>query len=245
MLDNLIDNKKLEKYNEHITRLENLFKSVIITGNYEEYRLAPCLMLFNFINLLRGVTVLDSNHMISSGNIIIRSMFEILLDFLYCETNKKLYLRFGEYQDVSRVLLYKSVPQDVKNQVDKEKYNSITFPNFENFKVKYNIKDDKKELSNWCGKSIFQRVKIVSKRFPEILDLYYNIYKLNCDYTHNYAGTITQYVNYNNKTLNANYSNKYNKNKFHLIKQVNSLADIFYNEFEKQYANVALSNLEF
>lgn len=170
-------------------------KSVIITGNYEEYRLAPCLMLFNFIDLLRGVTILDSNHMISSGNIIIRSMFEILLDFLYCETNRKLYLRFGKYQDVSRVLLYKSVPQDIKNQVDKEKYNSITFPNFDNSKVKYNIKDDKKELSNWCGKSIFQRVKIVSKRIAKILNLYYNIYKLNYDYTHNYAGTITQYVN--------------------------------------------------
>ena len=111
--------------------------------------------------------------------------------------------------------------------------------------IKYNIKNEKKELSNWCGKSIFQRVKIVSKKIPEILDLYYNIYKLNCDYTHNYAGTITQYVNYNNKSLNANYSNKHNKDKFCLIRQINSLTDIFYNEFKKQYANVSLANLEF
>ncbi len=146
MLDNLVDNKKWEKYNEHITRLENLFKSVIIVGNYEEYRLAPCLMLFNFIDLLRGVTILDSNHMVISGNIIIRSMFEILLDFLYCETNRKLYLRFGEYQDVNRVLLYKSVPQNIKDKVDKENYNNITVPNFEEFKFKYNIKNDKKEM---------------------------------------------------------------------------------------------------
>lgn len=245
MLDNLVDNRKLEKYNEHITRLEDLFKSVVIVGNYEEYRLAPCLMLFNFIDLLRGVTILDSNHMVTSGNIIIRSMFEILLDFLYCETDRKLYLRFGEYQDVNCVLLYKSVPQNIKDKVDKEDYNNITVPNFERFKIKYNIKNEKKELSNWCGKSIFQRVKIVSKKIPEILDLYYNIYKLNCDYTHNYAGTITQYVNYNNKSLNANYSNKHNKDKFCLIRQINSLTDIFYNEFKKQYANVSLANLEF
>ena len=122
MLDNLVDNRKLEKYNEHITRLEDLFKSVVIVGNYEEYRLAPCLMLFNFIDLLRGVTILDSNHMVTSGNIIIRSMFEILLDFLYCETDRKLYLRFGEYQDVNRVLLYKSVPQNIK---DKDIINKI------------------------------------------------------------------------------------------------------------------------
>ena len=172
-------------------------------------------------------------------------MFEILLDFLYCETDRKLYLRFGEYQDVNRVLLYKSVPQNIKDKVDKEDYNNITVPNFERFKIKYNIKNEKKELSNWCGKSIFQRVKIVSKKIPEILDLYYNIYKLNCDYTHNYAGTITQYVNYNNKSLNANYSNKHNKDKFCLIRQINSLTDIFYNEFKKQYANVSLANLEF
>lgn len=86
------------------------------------------------------------------------------------------------------------------------------------------------------GVTVLDSNHMVSKRFPEILDLYYNIYKLNCNYTYNYAGTITQY---------ANYSNKYNKDKFYLIKQVNSLADIFYNEFEKQYANVTLSNLEF
>lgn len=245
MITNLVDSKKMKRYNEHITRLEKLFESVIIVGTYEEYRLAPCLMLFNFIDLLRGIAVLDFNHMITSGNIIIRSMFEILLDFLYCETDRKLYLRFGEYQDVNRVLLYEAVLQNIKDKVDKENYNNITIPNFEKFKTKYNIKKDSKELLNWCGKSISQRVKIVSKKIPEISDLYYNIYKLNCNYIHNYAGTITQYVNYNNKRLNVDYSNKYSKDKFGLMKQINSLTDIFYNEFEKRYANVSLANLEF
>lgn len=186
MLENLEDIKKLEQYNEHINKLESLFKSVIIKGEYEQYRLAPCLMLFNFISLLRGVAILDCNHMVESGNIIIRSMFEILIDFLYCETDRKLYLRFGEYQDVKRVLLYKNVPQDIKNQVNAEDYNNKTFPNYKNFKLKYNIKNDK-NLSNWCNKSIYKRVEIVSKEIPEILELYYTIYKLNCDYTHNYV----------------------------------------------------------
>ena len=35
MLENLEDIKKLERYNEHINKLESLFKSVIIKGEYE------------------------------------------------------------------------------------------------------------------------------------------------------------------------------------------------------------------
>lgn len=244
MLENLEDIKKLEQYNEHINKLESLFKSVIIKGEYEQYRLAPCLMLFNFISLLRGVAILDCNHMVESGNIIIRSMFEILIDFLYCETDRKLYLRFGEYQDVKRVLLYKNVPQDIKNQVNAEDYNNKTFPNYKNFKLKYNIKNDK-NLSNWCNKSIYKRVEIVSKEIPEILELYYTIYKLNCDYTHNYVQTLVQYTNYDNGDLHVNYDNKYNKDKFYLIKQINSLVDIFSSEFEKKYANATLADLKF
>ena len=108
---NSIDKAKLDKYNEHITNLEKLFKSVNIKGTYEQFRLAPCFMLFNFIDLLRAVAVLDNNHMVTSGSIIIRSMFEIILDFLYCETNrKKLYERFGKYQYVNKVNLYNILP---------------------------------------------------------------------------------------------------------------------------------------
>ena len=112
MAENIIneDRIKLNKYNEHITSLEDLLKSVTIKGNYEQFRLAPCFLLFSFIDLLRGVAILDNNHMVVAGNIIVRSMFELLIDFLYCETDRKnLYLRFGEYQDINRVLLYNSV----------------------------------------------------------------------------------------------------------------------------------------
>lgn len=100
MAENIIneDRIKLNKYNEHITSLEDLLKSVTIKGNYEQFRLAPCFLLFSFIDLLRGVAILDNNHMVVAGNIIVRSMFELLIDFLYCETDRKnLYLRFGEY----------------------------------------------------------------------------------------------------------------------------------------------------
>ncbi len=46
-------------------------------------------LLFSFIDLLRGVAILDNNHMVVAGNIIVRSMFELLIDFLYCETDRK------------------------------------------------------------------------------------------------------------------------------------------------------------
>ena len=91
MAENIIneDRIKLNKYNEHITSLEDLLKSVTIKGNYEQFRLAPCFLLFSFIDLLRGVAILDNNHMVVAGNIIVRSMFELLIDFLYCETDRK------------------------------------------------------------------------------------------------------------------------------------------------------------
>lgn len=48
MAENIIneDRIKLNKYNEHITSLEDLLKSVTIKGNYEQIRLAPCFYYF-------------------------------------------------------------------------------------------------------------------------------------------------------------------------------------------------------
>ena len=133
-----IDYEKLDRYNMHIIKLENLLKSVELSGTYEEFRLTPCLMLFNFIDLLRSVSILDNYHMVVSGKIIIRSMFEILIDFLYCETDRKnLYQRFGEYQDVNRVLLYNSLTEELQSKVNRDDYNNITLPNYERFRKKY------------------------------------------------------------------------------------------------------------
>ena len=136
MDENIIneDRIKLNKYNEHITNLENLLKSVTIKGKYEQFRLAPCFLLFSFIDLLRGVAVLDNKHMVVAGNIIVRSMFELLIDFLYCETDRKnLYLRFGEYKDVNCVLLYNDISNDIQEKVDKDKYENVTLKNYNLF----------------------------------------------------------------------------------------------------------------
>lgn len=244
MEENLIDEEKLERYNKHINRLENLIKSVKIKGQYEEYRIIPCLMLVNFIDLLRSVTILDIKHMSVSGNIIIRSMFEVLLDFLYCETDRKLYLRYADYQFAKRKILYDKLPQYIKDDVDKENFENVVTPNYEKFKKQYNIKNQN-QLFNWCDKTIYQRVKIVSKRNPDIFDLFYKIYEPNCLDTHNYVGTIKQYVRYKNGDLLLNYDNIYNEDKFWLMKQINSLVDIFYDDFEKQYANKSLADLKF
>ena len=239
------DEIKLKKYNEHITNLEKLFKSVNIKGEYEQFRLAPCLMLFNFIDLLRSVAVLDNSHMMTSGSIIIRSMFEILLDFLYCETNrKKLYERFGIYQDVNRVILYKSLPDDLKKEVNKEQYETITLKNYDLFKEKYNIKNDN-ELNKWSGLPVRRRVDRVSKTIPEINNLYLNIYKITCNYTHPNAGTICEYAELINQGINMNYERKYNKDRYLLIKQVNSMVEIFYKIFSDTYANKSLMQIEF
>ena len=145
------DKIKLERYNKHISKLEELLKSVDIKGDYEQYRFAPCFMLFNFIDLLRSVALLDYNHMRFSGNIIIRSMFELLVDFLYCETNRnELYSRFGSYENVNRVLLYEAVPKEIKSKIDEETYRNYTFQEYKNFIKKYNINpDDKKDKKNY------------------------------------------------------------------------------------------------
>lgn len=167
MAENIIneDRIKLNKYNEHITSLEDLLKSVTIKGNYEQFRLAPCFLLFSFIDLLRGVAILDNNHMVVAGNIIVRSMFELLIDFLYCETDRK--------------------------------------------------------------------------------NLYLNIYKINCVYTHTDAGTICEYAEHINEGIDLNYQRKYNKDKFLLIKEINSMVEIFYNRFKDTYANNSLEEITF
>ncbi len=49
---------------------------------------------------------------------------------------------------------------------------------------------------------------------PEIYNLYLNIYKINCDYTHTDAGTICEYAEHINEGIDLNYQRKYNKDKF-------------------------------
>ena len=249
-IEQIINSRKLEQYNTYITNLEELITSVKINGTYEQYRLAPCLMLFNFIDLLRSVCILDTNHMVSASKIVTRSMFEILLDYLYCETDrKKLYRRFGEYQNVNRVLLYKTIPDDLKKQVNQDDFNNITLPKYKEFLKRYKInkkdKNYRKKISNWSGYSISQRVSIVSQQIPEINDLYLNIYKVNCDYTHTYASTLCEYATLENNTIHINYSNQYNKNNFSIIKEINSLVDIFYNNFKENYYNKYLKDIIF
>lgn len=249
MDENIINENriKLNKYNEHITNLEKMLKSVTIKGNYEQFRLTPCFLLFSFIDLLRGVAVLDNNHMVVAGNIIVRSMFELLIDFLYCETDRKnLYLRLVEYQDINRVLLYNSVSSDIQEKVDKDKFENITLKKYNMFIEKYNINPkDKRKLSSWCALSIKERVDKVSEMVPEIYDLYLNIYKINCNYTHTDSGTICEYAELINGGINLNYQRKYNKDKFLLIKEINSMVEIFYNRFEDTYANNSLEEITF
>lgn len=248
IVESLTDSAKLDKYNSHITKLENAFKSVIIKGTYEQYRIAPCFMLFTFIDLLRSIAILDNNHMISAGNIVLRTMFEILLDFLYCETDRKnLYLRFGEYKNVNIVLKYKSLTKEMQSQINQEAYTQNIIPNYNDFLKKYNIdvKKNKKALFSWSGNSIKNKVDIVAKKIPEINVLYYNIYSLNCEYVHNYSETITQYGTYENNSIAVDYQKKYKQDNFVLMRQTNSLADLFYDEFNKVYSNKKLSDICF
>ena len=239
------DIAKLNKYKEHIRNLEKLFESVEMRGEFEQYRLAPCFMLFNFIDLLRSVAILDNNHMIVAGSIVIRSMFEILIDFLYCETNRnELYLRFGEYENVNRVKLYSLCPDKIKSGVDSEVYNRCTFPKYEEFKKKYNINTDK-QLYSWSGVSLSTKVKIVSKTIPEVSFLYLDIYKVNCRYAHTFSTTICEYSTILDGKLHMDYEKQYNKDKYILIREINSLVDIFYNTFKSNYANRNLADMIF
>lgn len=242
-----IDTIKLNKYNEHIKKLENLLKSVEISGKYEKYKLVPNFMLFNFIDLLRGVGILDYNHMVVSCRIIIRTMFELLVDFLYCETKRKdLYERFISFQYVNRVLLYNSIGDDLQSQIDMDTFKKITLPKYNQFLQKYDIScDNTKELLNWSGKSLIKRVNIVSQKIPEILKLYFNIYKVNCDYTHTYVDTISKYAIFDNGNINLNYNQLYEDDKYGVIHQINSLVSLFYDSFNNVYSNKKLEDVKF
>ena len=90
-----------------------------------------------------------------------------------------------------------------------------------------------------------KRVNLVSKIVPEINNLFLNIYKIDCDYTHPSAETICEYAELANQEINMSYQRKYNKDKFLLIKQVNSMVEIFYNKFSDSYANKSLEKIEF
>lgn len=72
-----------------------------------------------------------------------------------------------------------------------------------------------------------------------------NIYKINCNYTHTDSGTISEYAEIINGGINLDYQRNYNKDKFLLIQEINSMAEIFYNRFEYTYANNSLEEINF
>ena len=59
------------------------------------------------------------------------------------------------------------------------------------------------------------------------------------------AGTICEYAEHINEGIDLNYQRKYNKDKFLLIKEINSMVEIFYNRFKDTYANNILEEITF
>lgn len=242
-MNGISESLKENRFNEHITKLEKLIPTVQIKGTYQQFCYIPCFMLVNFIDLLKSVALLDKNHMAVAGKIIVRTMFENLVDFLYCETNRKeLYRRFGDYQYVNKVLLFESSPKEVQSIFNNEEYKNVTLPEYSNFKQKYNIKS-KNELHNWSGLSIYKRVKIVSKEIPAIYNSYLMIYKVNCNYAHMSVQTLWSYATINSQEVKVDYEKEYKENHFTLIQEINTLVDIFYETFKKNYSSKRLEEI--
>jgi len=226
--------KRIECFIEKLVGIEPQFEKQIDT-----YKLMPFLMKIKFVILLKSILLLEINEMRQASSIIVRSLYEILIDFLYCETDpKNLYSRFKEYASVSRVKMTELLNDDEKEGINMEDYTQITIPEYEKFKIKYNIIKDN-QLYNWSGKKIGEKIMILKKEYNDIENLHKKIYKFNCTNSHLDSNQLIKSTfKIKNNYWELNYSDTTFKNgPLSVIVGISEVANIFLEIFEKKYNN--------
>lgn len=227
----------VKQINYYIDELIKINMNIEPKVEIETYKIVPYLMKTKFVILLKSIALLEFNEMRQSTGIIVRSLFEILVDFLYCETNKEeLYTRFKSFSNVTKVKYYNLIEGKRVDGINQKDFNNKTLPAYNAFKSKYNITNDN-QLKWWCGITLNKRIEIIKLKFPEIEEMYKLVYKLRCDDIHLDSN---QLISHNFKVDNNMWIINYNDKSFwnlpyEIVQEINSVAGLFLYVFKKEY----------
>ena len=215
MKDNIKKNKnyyyiKLINYIEnHIPQeITNTFRDKILIG-----------FLSKYVKTVKAIRILDLLGYFEECDILIRSLYEIVVEIAYLELDiNKNYerLELYSYHENKKFIeqLSKEFKADINTILDYEKINLMA--------DEYKNKKYDGSRNYWNGMSIRDTAKIVDKEwhdgkdFVSLEKLYFVIYKIDCLFSHNSVKILeTNYINMIEKGLEYKISPFPNENYIH------------------------------
>lgn len=228
---------KQERYDIIQNKLNVKVKSLNKNPNriIHEDEIIKTSLLAKYTKSVKAIYVLDSYGFYEDAKIILRSIFELFIIILYCETDTTLYYRYKNFQYIILNKYFEGLNEEEKNKVFPKAIENIKNKVFQFSNDYYEGNFKKVDKSNWNGIPFKETVNRTSKNYNdnEILIYYDVIYKLNCENTHSdYNSIIKSYLQYNTDYTGARISSnpEQDDNYIDIINKVEAITDklLFY-----------------
>lgn len=207
-------NKNEYFYEKLIEYLECNFRAIEDDGSYRIKTIKA--LLTKYIRTVKSIKLLEENKLFQEGDILVRSLCEMIMDIAYLEINPvdnyeryRLHSDYQNYKYITKMCEIINIDINTINGISNILQNSNVFEN--------NYTGNK---SRWNGLTILQECKEIDKTITtnnimSFENLYEVIYRHNCFYTHN-AGIIINNI-YVNLDIEVNENEIYFHNINNLI----------------------------
>lgn len=193
--------EKNKRYNKILDELNQVFKNLDkclhCTENTDRImkihtaKLVKYALLAKYRRLVLAIAKLDLEGLYDEAKILIRSLYEMMITFLYCNMNKIYYERYEDYGKVSAYKTIKFILDKSLLNLSKEMVETSSKQCTE-YISKYG-----KKTNSWNGITLAETMEEVALFYKDddIKQLYLNAYKLNCEDVHtNYNSLIKNFL---------------------------------------------------
>lgn len=148
---------------------------------YSTANIMRVLFLAKYTKTVKAIELLDKNGFYEDANILIRTLFEILITVLYCEISpNEYYERYEDYCCIPKIKFYNSIKK-YGYAIDENRLKELEQEG-KNFLTKYNVK----KANKWNNLTFFATLDKVIKYYncDDYMKIYDCIYCLSSEYIH-------------------------------------------------------------
>lgn len=191
--------EKHERYNALFEIINNQIHHAgsIIQSEWEEsketHKVIRIAMFCKYYKTIQAIGKLDLQGYFEDAQVLLRCAYELLINLLYCNTNKTNYIRFHEFKYVLYNKYYNKLNAEQKKLVDQESLKGI-LRGYESYKNNYiKTNNDKKY---WNGLNLYDTVISVKETYGDDIEkMYTSIYSLYSDDVHsNILGLVGKFL---------------------------------------------------
>ncbi len=163
-----------------------------------EYEIIRISLIAKFLKSVKAIYILDHYGFFEDANILLRTIYEILIILLYCELDTDNYYRYKNYRYVKLKNYWNNLDEEDRKKVLPRAITEIE-SNYNKFYDKYLKDKPKNEKNFWNGIPFSKTVEVVYQKYKDekIMELYNTMYKLSCEDVHSdYCSIINNYLKY-------------------------------------------------